>query len=219
MFLYEPLSGEAGILEEVPERATLEAVPPPLPTMFDRVVKHVTALAKCGEVCRRIVARVLIEMRAGEDDVGRAHRAYINTPNCNPLAPVRIANSEGRHPTSGHLAGVPHVSGGGLRIARIVSLHARTGPCPTAVANLSDRASGFRDGSALRSYVQRALQQKWNRRPLLRIRFPTVYPVMSPSPSNRIRRPSKTRLQSLAPLVRSHVPKPFRCSSRRCKPS
>jgi len=43
--------------------------------MLGRVVEHVAALAEGGEVVGGVVAGVVVEVRAGEDDVGGAHRS------------------------------------------------------------------------------------------------------------------------------------------------
>ena len=40
--------------------------------MFGRVVEHMAALAQGREVCRHVVPRIVIEMCAGEDDIGGA---------------------------------------------------------------------------------------------------------------------------------------------------
>jgi hypothetical protein len=43
--MHEPLAGKARVFVQIPERASLEAVPPALPAMFGCVVEDVTALA------------------------------------------------------------------------------------------------------------------------------------------------------------------------------
>ncbi len=40
--------------------------------MLCRIVKHVAALAQRGEVDRHVVPRIVIEMRTGQNDIGRA---------------------------------------------------------------------------------------------------------------------------------------------------
>lgn len=65
-----PLTGDAGILVQIPQRPQPEGIPPALPAMFGRIVDHVAALAERFEVRRRAVPRVMIEMRAGQHDVG-----------------------------------------------------------------------------------------------------------------------------------------------------
>jgi hypothetical protein len=67
-------------------------IPPALPPMFGRIVDHVAALTECLEVRRRAIARIMIEVRAGEDDIGHPDRRqhepglHRNTP-----APVDYA--------------------------------------------------------------------------------------------------------------------------------
>jgi hypothetical protein len=61
--------------------------------MFGCVVEHVTALAQCGEICRRVVTRIVIKVRTGKDDIGHAHRGQIDTADRNPL-------TAGRPPTA-----------------------------------------------------------------------------------------------------------------------
>lgn len=58
--------------------------------MFGRVMDHVAALAERAEVRRRAVARVMIEVRARQDDIGhpdaRKSEAVLHR---DPLALVR----------------------------------------------------------------------------------------------------------------------------------
>ena len=65
-----PFAGDAGILVQIPQRPQPEGIPPALPAMLGRVMDHVAALAERFQVRRRTVARVMIEMRAGQHDVG-----------------------------------------------------------------------------------------------------------------------------------------------------
>jgi hypothetical protein len=48
------------------ERVSPEVIPPALPAMFSGVVEHLTALAQCGEIGRRVAAKVMIKVRAGK---------------------------------------------------------------------------------------------------------------------------------------------------------
>jgi hypothetical protein len=41
--------------------------------MFGGIVEHVAALAQRGEIAGGIVARIMVEVRAGEHDIGGAH--------------------------------------------------------------------------------------------------------------------------------------------------
>ncbi len=85
-----PLTGDAGILVQIPQRAQPEGIPPALPTMLGRVVDHVAALAERFQVRLRTVARVMIEMRAGQNDVGHPDPCQCETGlHRNPLALVR----------------------------------------------------------------------------------------------------------------------------------
>lgn len=64
---------DARILEQVAYRPPVEDMPPALPAMLGRIVEHVTSLTQRGQVRRRVVARIMVEMRAGEHDKGRPH--------------------------------------------------------------------------------------------------------------------------------------------------
>ena len=65
---------QARILVQVADGAQAEHVPPALPAMFGRVVAHVAALAERGEVARQIVPRIMVEVRACQDDIGGPDR-------------------------------------------------------------------------------------------------------------------------------------------------
>jgi len=77
-----------GILVQVPDRAQPKPAPPALPAMFGRVVEHVAALAQRGEVGGIVVAGIVVEMRAGQHNKGRAHRRQ----------PARAANRDAPPP-------------------------------------------------------------------------------------------------------------------------
>ena len=66
---------QARILIQVAQRAKAKDVPPALPAMFGRVVEHVAALAQGGQIGGHVVARIMVEMRAGEHHIGRADAA------------------------------------------------------------------------------------------------------------------------------------------------
>ena len=68
------LSGNAGIFVQVADRAQAKQVPPALPSMLRRVVNHMATLTKRSEIARQAVARIVVEMRAGQHDIGRPHR-------------------------------------------------------------------------------------------------------------------------------------------------
>ena len=62
--------------------------------MLGRVVEHVAALAQGGEVAWDVVPRIVIEMRAGEDDIGRADAAKREAiADRDPPAPLRAPAS------------------------------------------------------------------------------------------------------------------------------
>jgi hypothetical protein len=65
----------ARILEEIANGAEAKHVPPALPAMFLRVVQHVATLTKRSEVGGIVVARVVVQMSAGQDNIGRPHRS------------------------------------------------------------------------------------------------------------------------------------------------
>ncbi len=52
--------------QKIAQRTPAIGVVPPAPAMLGRVVDHVAALAERGEIARRIVGRVVIEVRAGD---------------------------------------------------------------------------------------------------------------------------------------------------------
>ncbi len=54
---------------QVAQRAQTERVPSALPAMLGRIVEHVATLAQRSEVGWHIVPRIMIEMRAGKDDI------------------------------------------------------------------------------------------------------------------------------------------------------
>jgi len=85
-----PLAGDAGILVQIPQRSQPEGIPPALPAMLGRIVDHVAALAERLQVRRRAVARVMIEVRASQDDVGHPDPRQCEAAlHRNPLALVR----------------------------------------------------------------------------------------------------------------------------------
>jgi len=57
--------------------------------MLDRIVQHVAALTQCREVRRTIVARLMVEMGAGEHDIGHLRLGeQLGVANHDPLASV-----------------------------------------------------------------------------------------------------------------------------------
>jgi hypothetical protein len=54
-------------VEQVTEGSKSEDIAPPPPAVLLGIVEHVTPLAECGEVAEAVVARVVIQMRAGQD--------------------------------------------------------------------------------------------------------------------------------------------------------
>jgi len=81
---------DARILVEIADCTEPKDIPPPLPAMLGCIVDHVAALTERLEVRRRAIARIMIEVRAGEDDIGHPDRCqhepglHRNTP-----APIR----------------------------------------------------------------------------------------------------------------------------------
>ena len=67
------LTGDAWILVQVAQRPHTERIPPALPAVLGRIVDHVAALAERAEVRRRAVARIMIEVRARQDDIRHPH--------------------------------------------------------------------------------------------------------------------------------------------------
>jgi len=85
-----PLASDARILVQVTQRSQPKGIPPALPAMLGRVVDHVAALAERFQVRWRTVARVMIEMRAGQDDVGHPNLRQCEAAlHRNPFALVR----------------------------------------------------------------------------------------------------------------------------------
>lgn len=76
------LASDARILEQIPQRPHSKHIPPALPAMLGRIMDHVAALAKRAEVSGRAVARIMIEVRARQDDIGhpnaREHEASLH---------------------------------------------------------------------------------------------------------------------------------------------
>lgn len=68
-----PLTGDAGILVQIPQRPQPEDIPPALPAMFGRIVYHVAALAECSQVSRSAVSRIMVKVRACKHDIGHPH--------------------------------------------------------------------------------------------------------------------------------------------------
>ena len=60
--------------EQVADRAHPEGIEPSAPTMLPSVVTHVAPLAERGEVARPVVAGIMVQVRAGENDTRDAHR-------------------------------------------------------------------------------------------------------------------------------------------------
>jgi len=86
----EALPREVRIFVQVTQCAQAKDIPPSLPAMFGRIVEHMAALAQCGEIARQVMARVMIEMRAGEHDIGRTDAEHIEPfANRDPSTTVR----------------------------------------------------------------------------------------------------------------------------------
>lgn len=60
--------------KQIPDSAAPESVAQATSAMFPRVVAHVTGLAQRRQVARAVVARVVVEVRAGQDHAGLAER-------------------------------------------------------------------------------------------------------------------------------------------------
>ena len=86
----EALPREVRIFVQVTQCAQAKDIPPALPAVFGRIVEHMAALAQCGEIARQIMARVMIEMRAGEHDIGRTDAEHVEPfTNRDPSTTVR----------------------------------------------------------------------------------------------------------------------------------
>lgn len=86
---------------QVAQRPVAKAIPPALPAMFRRVVQHVAPLAQRREVRRRIITRIVIEMRAGQHDPRHPHLCQRNPQRRDPPAFRRSpASPLGVPPTS-----------------------------------------------------------------------------------------------------------------------
>ncbi|KAK0331449.1 hypothetical protein LTR94_028872, partial [Friedmanniomyces endolithicus] len=70
----EFVAGGNRIVIEVAQRSEAKGIPPSLPAVFLSVVEDVAPLAERGEIGGAAVARVMIEVRAGENDIGRSHQ-------------------------------------------------------------------------------------------------------------------------------------------------
>lgn len=86
----QSLPGEARVLVEVAARAQPEAVPPALPAVLGCIVKDMAALAERLEIAGRAIARIMVEMRAGEYHLGDPHRTKLD-PGSDRDAPAAIA--------------------------------------------------------------------------------------------------------------------------------
>lgn len=84
--LSKPFACQTRVFVEVAKGAAPEAVPPPLPTMFRRVVQHMASLAQGRQIGRRVVTWVMIQMRAGQYDIGRPYRCDIDMMDCHAIA-------------------------------------------------------------------------------------------------------------------------------------
>ena len=62
---------EIASCEKVAEGTGIKHRCPPLPAMRCPVMSEMTALTKRSEVLGIVVARILVEMSGGEDDIGR----------------------------------------------------------------------------------------------------------------------------------------------------
>ena len=86
----EALPREVRIFVQVTQCAQAKYIPPSLPAVFGRIVEHMAALAQCGEIARQVMARVMIEMRAGEHDIGRTDAEHVEPfANRDPSTTVR----------------------------------------------------------------------------------------------------------------------------------
>ena len=86
----EALPREVRIFVQVTQCAQAKDVPPSLPAVFSRIVEHMAALAQCGEIARQVVARIMVEMCAGEHDIGRTDAEHVQPfANRDPSTTVR----------------------------------------------------------------------------------------------------------------------------------
>ena len=86
---------------------------PPSPAVLLAVVEHVTSLAECGEVARPVVARVMVEMRAGQNHVGdretrgRGDAGEVGLPLLEHMRWRQLAHPPAMTVTPGATLGVP----------------------------------------------------------------------------------------------------------------
>lgn len=92
---------DPGILIQVAQRAQPERVPPTLPAMLRGIVDHVAPLTERLEIGGCAVAWIVIEMRAGQDDVSHPYAGEREAAlHGNPLAMSRTPASRLRIPPS-----------------------------------------------------------------------------------------------------------------------
>lgn len=60
--------------EQVADRANPEGVEPPTPAMLGRVVDHVATLAERGGIPGAVIAGIIVQVCAGEEDAGDAEQ-------------------------------------------------------------------------------------------------------------------------------------------------
>lgn len=68
------------LYEEFAQRSPDEGIVPAPIAVLLAVVEHMTALAERGQIAWAVVGRVVIEVRAGEDDIGATERASAIPP-------------------------------------------------------------------------------------------------------------------------------------------
>ena len=57
-------------VKKIMKRAPRESVTPPLVAVFGRIMCEMAALTQCRQVARGDCRRIMIEMRAGQDNAG-----------------------------------------------------------------------------------------------------------------------------------------------------
>jgi hypothetical protein len=117
----QALTSLTRILVEVAQGTEAKYVPPPPPTVLGRVVDDVATLAERAKVGRRAVTGIVIEVGAGEHDIGRPHcrerdALHGNTPTT-MIPPI----TGGRVPPTAitQMRDVAHVRAGALLAAGI----------------------------------------------------------------------------------------------------
>jgi len=96
----EERNNRIGAKKQVTERATQQIGDPPLRQMVRTIVNHV-ALTRAAEIAQPVVARIVIEVRRGQNDTGLAHLRCFHEigPSGGPAAVIALGVPSGVEPT------------------------------------------------------------------------------------------------------------------------